>query len=79
MVQIEHPPFPPDLNPPDFFLFPQHKPSLKGKRFEDISDIQGNLTRLLYSISKEDILQSFKNICSRSQRCKVMGGDFFEE
>ncbi|GFS47846.1 hypothetical protein TNCV_3598441 [Trichonephila clavipes] len=28
---IEHPPFLPDINPPDFFLFPQLKLTLKGK------------------------------------------------
>ncbi|GFX20868.1 histone-lysine N-methyltransferase SETMAR [Trichonephila clavipes] len=40
VLQIEHPPFSLGLNPPDFFLFPQLKLALKGKRFDDISDIQ---------------------------------------
>ncbi|GFU52849.1 hypothetical protein TNCV_2254661 [Trichonephila clavipes] len=39
-VQIEHPPFPPYPNPPDFFLFPRLKLALKEKRFDDISDIE---------------------------------------
>ncbi|GFW09922.1 hypothetical protein TNCV_4252511 [Trichonephila clavipes] len=32
--------------------------------------------RLLNSILKEDFLQSFQDMYSRSQRCIVMGGDF---
>ncbi|GFW17242.1 hypothetical protein TNCV_1957131 [Trichonephila clavipes] len=31
-VQIEYPPFTPDLNPPDFFLFLRLTLALKGKR-----------------------------------------------
>ncbi|GFV87999.1 hypothetical protein TNCV_3241491 [Trichonephila clavipes] len=38
VMQIEHPSFLPDLNPPDF-LFPRLKLALKRKGFDDISDI----------------------------------------
>ncbi|GFT92911.1 histone-lysine N-methyltransferase SETMAR [Trichonephila clavipes] len=76
--QIEHPPFSPDLNPPDFFPFPRIKLALKGKIFDDISVIQRNATRLLNSISKEDFLRNFQGMCSRSQGCIVMGGDYSE-
>ncbi|GFX24036.1 histone-lysine N-methyltransferase SETMAR [Trichonephila clavipes] len=78
-VQIEHPPYSPDLNPPEFFLFPRLKLALKGKRFNDIPDIQRNVTRLLNSIPKEGFLQSFQNMYSRSQWCIFIGGDYFEE
>ncbi|GFW68530.1 hypothetical protein TNCV_3300721 [Trichonephila clavipes] len=40
VLQIEHPPFSPDLNPPDFFLSPRLKLALRRKRLDDISDIQ---------------------------------------
>ncbi|GFS92751.1 mariner Mos1 transposase [Trichonephila clavipes] len=39
-VQIEHPPYSTDLNPPDFFLFLGVKLAEKGKIFDDIPDIQ---------------------------------------
>ncbi|PRD28219.1 UNVERIFIED_CONTAM: hypothetical protein NCL1_33090 [Trichonephila clavipes] len=64
MVQIKHPPYSPDLNPPDFFLSPRFKLALKLKRIDDISGIQRNVTRLLNSISKEDFLQSFQDMYS---------------
>ncbi|GFW46126.1 histone-lysine N-methyltransferase SETMAR [Trichonephila clavipes] len=78
VVQIEHQPFLPNPNLPDFFLFPRLKLSLKGKRFDNISDMLQNMTKLLNSISKEDFLQSFQVMHSRSQRCMVMGGDYFD-
>jgi len=78
VVQLEHPPYSPELNPPDFFLFPRLKLALKGKRFDDIPDIQRNVTMLLKSIPPEDFLRSFQDMYSRSQRCIVMGGDYFE-
>ncbi|PRD33645.1 UNVERIFIED_CONTAM: hypothetical protein NCL1_17044 [Trichonephila clavipes] len=56
VVQIEHPPFSPDLNFPDLFLFSQLKLALKGKIFDDIFDIQRNVTRLFNSILKKDLL-----------------------
>ncbi|GFX50168.1 histone-lysine N-methyltransferase SETMAR [Trichonephila clavipes] len=77
VVEIEHPPFSPDLNLPDFFPFPRLKLALKGKRFDDISDIQRNVTRLLSSIPKEDFLQSFQDMHSRPQLCIAMGSDYF--
>ncbi|GFV95040.1 histone-lysine N-methyltransferase SETMAR [Trichonephila clavipes] len=68
----------PDLNYPEFFVFPRFKLALKGKRFDDILNIQRNVTWLLYSIPKEDLLQSFLDMYNRSQWCIVMGGDYFE-
>ncbi|GFU87726.1 hypothetical protein TNCV_2157731, partial [Trichonephila clavipes] len=40
--------------------------------------IQRNVTRPLNSIPKEDFLQSSQDMYSRSQRCIIMGGDYFE-
>ncbi|GFW67234.1 histone-lysine N-methyltransferase SETMAR [Trichonephila clavipes] len=78
VMQIEHPPYSLDLNPPDFFRFRFIKLVLKVKRFDDMSDIQRNVTRLLNFIPKENFLQSFQDIYSRSQRCIVIGRDCFK-
>ncbi|GFW56518.1 histone-lysine N-methyltransferase SETMAR [Trichonephila clavipes] len=77
-MQIEHPPYWLDLDPLDFFPFPRLKIAVKGKRFHDIPDIQRNVARFLNPIPKEDFLQSFQDMFSRSQSCIVMGGDYFE-
>jgi hypothetical protein len=43
MVIIPHPPYSPDLAPCDFAFFPRLKIKLKGRRFETVSDIKGDL------------------------------------
>jgi hypothetical protein len=35
-----HPPYSPDLSPPDYFLFPKLKINLKGLHFADVTQIQ---------------------------------------
>ncbi|GFY13588.1 histone-lysine N-methyltransferase SETMAR [Trichonephila clavipes] len=78
VLQIEHPPYSPNLNPLVFFPFLRLKLSLKGKIYDNIPNIQRNVTRLLNSILKKDLSQSFQEINSRSQWCIVMGGDYFK-
>ena len=39
------PPYSPGLDPCDFFLFPQLKKTMKGRRFDYVEDIQANATR----------------------------------
>ncbi|GFY33126.1 hypothetical protein TNCV_2230751 [Trichonephila clavipes] len=51
---------------------------LRRKRFDDIPYIQQTVTRLLNSIPKDDFLQSFQHMYSRSQLCIVMRGGYFE-
>jgi transposase len=36
---VPHPPYSPDLAPCDFFFFSRLKSTLKGKRFQDIAEI----------------------------------------
>ena len=37
---FEHPPYSPDLAPPNFFLFPKIKENLSGKRFANDEDLK---------------------------------------
>ena len=78
VVSLKHPPYSPDLSPPDFFLFPKVKSALKGHRFADISDIQHNVTTQLKAISKDEYARSFQELYKRSQRCITIDGDYFE-
>jgi hypothetical protein len=55
--QAQHPhgspPALPDFAPCDFFTFPWLKSTLKGKRFQDVVEIQLNMTRQLQAIPKQ--------------------------
>jgi hypothetical protein len=40
VTEIEHPPYPSDLAPSDFWVFPKINSTLKGRKFQDIEDNQ---------------------------------------
>jgi hypothetical protein len=44
VTTLYHPPDPPDLSPPDYFLFPKLKMKLKGLNFADVAEIQEAVT-----------------------------------
>jgi len=49
-----HPPYSPDLAPCDFFVFPQQKKTMQGRRFDYVEEIQANVTRQLRVVTKSD-------------------------
>jgi hypothetical protein len=63
ITETEHSSYSPDFSPNDFWLFPKIKSALKGRKFQDIEDIQKNLTMALKAIPQ----QEFQNI-SNSDR-----------
>jgi hypothetical protein len=60
MVIVPHPPYPPDLAPCDFPLFPKLKMKLKGRRFETVSDIQRESQAVLDSIQENNFRGAFE-------------------
>ncbi|GFV21812.1 hypothetical protein TNCV_4524991 [Trichonephila clavipes] len=63
--QIEHPPYLPDLNPTDFFLFPRLKLALKGKRFDDIPDIQRSTQSEQWHVRSKPLFRINPRLCQR--------------
>jgi hypothetical protein len=59
---IQQPPYSPDRAPCDFWLFPQLKMVLKGKRFDDIETIQANTTKYLEIIMKNSYKTFFPRV-----------------
>jgi hypothetical protein len=76
---VPHPPYPPDLAPCDFFLFPRLKSTLKGKRFQDVTEIQLNTTRQLQAIPKQAYQTCIEKWKGHWNRCIQSGGSYFEE
>jgi hypothetical protein len=64
MAVIPHPPYSPDLAPCDFLLFPKMKLKLKGRRFDNIEEIQ-------------DFQEAFQK-WKPCDRCLHAGGNYFE-
>jgi len=75
---VPQPPYSPDLSPVDFFLFPNLKSSLKGRRFDTFDEIQKNSTKELFAIPKEAFHKAFQSLQKRWERCVASEGNYFE-
>jgi hypothetical protein len=69
MVIVPHPPYSPALAPCDFALFPKLKMKLKGRRFETVSDIQGESQPVLGTIKEHYFYDAFEAWKKRWDRC----------
>jgi hypothetical protein len=75
---IQQPPYSPDMAPCDFWLFPQVKTVLKGKRFEDIDTIQKNAICTLHTIPKDSFKKCFLQWQDRWKQFVTSQGEYFE-
>lgn len=78
VTTLEHPPYSPDLAPPDFYLFPRLKMALKGRRFADSSEVIENATERLKELSKTGFQECFQQLYERWNKCVDAGGEYFE-
>jgi histone-lysine N-methyltransferase SETMAR len=76
---LEHPPYTPDLAPPDFYLFPKLTLFLAGQRFssnqEAIAAVEGyfaDLTKNHY----RDVIMALEQ---RWKKCISLKGDYFKK
>lgn len=56
VAELDHPLYSPDLAPCDFWLFPEMKTAMKGRRFFNVSDIQRQVAGRLENIPKNEFL-----------------------
>jgi transposase len=75
---LHHPSYSPDLAPADFFLFPKLKSQFKGKRFQDISTMQANVTEQIRSILKDSFKKSFQSLYDHCKSCIDRQRDYVE-
>jgi len=59
VATLTQPPYSPDLAPPDFFLLPQLKSSLKGHHFGTVENVQAAVTNALKGIPVQDFQASY--------------------
>lgn len=77
--EIQHPPYSPDLAPSDYFLFPDLKKCLRGKRFSDDEELKSAING--YFAGKEEIyfFEGLKKLISRCNKCIDVRGDYIEK
>jgi histone-lysine N-methyltransferase SETMAR len=79
VATLPQPPYSPDLAPPDFFLFPRIKSTLKGKHHGSVETVQQAVTRELNSIPVPAFLEAYENWKTRWQQCVDAEGCYFEK
>jgi histone-lysine N-methyltransferase SETMAR len=77
ITEMEHPPSSPDLAPNDFWLFPKIKSALKGRRFQDIKDIQ-KVTTALKAVPQQEFPKYFQQCQHRWAKCIAAQGEHFQ-
>jgi len=75
---MDHPPYLPDLAPCDFWLFQKLNKALKGKRFDDLSDIQHNVKTLLQGNPENDFQDCCRQWHHRLTKCIASQREYFE-
>ena len=71
---VPHPPYSPDLAPCDFLLFSK----LSGCRYETIEEMKEALTKVIDTLTQEDVRGAFQKLLERYNKCIAAGGDYFE-
>jgi len=69
----------PRPGPPDFFLFPRLKSSLKGHHFGAVKNMQAAVMNALKEFPVQDFQASYDAWQNRWQRCFDAQGRYFEE
>jgi histone-lysine N-methyltransferase SETMAR len=78
VTTLYHPPYSPDLSPPDYFLFPKLKMKLKVLHFADVAEIQEAVTDELKKAQKEEFSATFQKLYDRAKAYIYANGAYFE-
>lgn len=76
---VEHPPYSPDLAPSDFYLFPRLKEHLRGKKFDDDSDVMAAVEDFFESQDKYFFSKGIVGLEKRWTKCIDLLGDYVEK
>lgn len=75
---LPHPPYSPDMSPPDFDLFPKLKGPLRGRRFADLEQLSLSVTQQIRDINKNNELQGIQDLPKRWKLVIEKHGDYIE-
>jgi histone-lysine N-methyltransferase SETMAR len=78
VTALYHPPYSPDVSPPDYFLFPKLKMKLKGLHFADVAEIQEAVTDELKKLQKEEVSAASQKLYDLEKACICANGAYFQ-
>ena len=67
---VPQPPYSPDLNPCDLWLFPK----LRGCRYETTVEMKEAVTKVIDTLTQEDFHGAFQRFLARYNKCITAGG-----
>ncbi|PRD36102.1 UNVERIFIED_CONTAM: Histone-lysine N-methyltransferase SETMAR [Trichonephila clavipes] len=79
IVTIPQPPYSPDLDPADFFLFLKVKTALKVRHHGTLDDVKKACTHALKDVSVGDFQGAYEAWKRRLQKCVHAQGAYFED
>ena len=71
---VPPPPYSQDLAPCDFSLYPK----LRDCRYETIEEMKEAVTKVIDTLTQEDIHGAFQKLLEGHSKCIAAGGDYFE-
>ena len=71
---VPQPPYSPDCAPCDFWLFPK----LRGCRYVTIEAMKVAVTKVIDTLTQEDLHGAFQKLLERYNKCVTAGVDCFE-
>lgn len=75
---LPHPPYSPDMSPPDFDLFPKLKKPMRGRRFRSLEELSTAVTRAIRQMNKGGILNGIVKLPTRWDSVIEKQGDYIE-
>jgi len=75
---LPHPPYSPDMSPPDFDFFPKLKKPLRGKHFRSIEEVSNEVTRVICRINNKGILTGIQDLPKCWTAVIKHSGDYIE-
>lgn len=76
---VSHPPYSPDLAPSDYYLFPNMKKWLAGKRFHSNDEVIAATNDYFDSLDKSYYADGIKKLEHRWSKCINLKGDYVEK
>lgn len=75
---LPHPPYSPDLAPCDFYLFPNLKRWLQGKKFYSNEEVEWETDAYFHQLTMEYYSGGLKKLENRWNRCISLNGEYVE-
>ena len=75
---LPHPPYSPEMSPPDFDLFPKLKINMRGVRFSTLEDLSASVTRCARQLNCSTDLTGVMDLPKRWDAVIRQKGDYTE-